>query len=147
VQQVQDVLRGAFQASCHHHRDQERATIVPRKVSQPTTGKRKAESSSSDGLTTPVARRPAPDPPGTSGEPTPQCNRQQAAMEGKPAFAAVVVGRTNPQQPSGQPKPIATGSDSSEPATSHEAANRRMSVDMSGPLSRMPAGTTGLLAS
>ena len=119
----------------------------PRKASQPTTGKRKAESSSSGGLTTRAAKRPAPDPPGTSGEPTPQCSRQQAAMEGKPAFAAVVVGRTNPQQPSGQPKPIATGSDSSEPATSHEAANRRMSVDMSGPLSRMPAGTTGLLAS
>jgi hypothetical protein len=33
----------------------------PRKGPQPTTGKRKAESSGSDGLTTPAARRTAPD--------------------------------------------------------------------------------------
>ena len=39
-----------------------------RKTSQPTTGKRKAESSSLDELTSPAARRPAPDLPGTSGE-------------------------------------------------------------------------------
>ena len=43
----------------------------PRKGSQPTTGKRKAEFSGSDGLTTPAARRPAPDPPVTYGEPAP----------------------------------------------------------------------------
>ena len=29
LQQGQDILRGAFQASCHHHQGQERATIVP----------------------------------------------------------------------------------------------------------------------
>ena len=114
----------------------------PRNASQPTMGKRKAEFSSSDGLNTPAARRPAPDTLGASGEPTPQCSWQQPAMEGKPTYAAVVAGRTNSQQPSGQPKPIATVSDSSEPAASPEAANRRMSVDMSGPLSSMPAGTT-----
>ena len=62
-------------------------------------------------------------------------------MAGKPAYAAVAAARTIPQQPSGQPKPIATGSDSSELAAS-EAANRRMSVDMSGPLSIITAGTT-----
>ena len=130
MQQGQDVLRGAFQASCHHHRGQERATIVPQERIAAHYGKKNAESSSSDVLTTPAARRSAPDPPGTSGEPTPQCCRHQAATEGKPAYAAVVAGRTNPQQPSGQPKPIATGSDSSEPVASPKAANRRMSLDM-----------------
>jgi hypothetical protein len=114
----------------------------PRKGLRPTAGKGRAESSGSDGLTTPAARRSAPDPLGTSGAPTPPCSQQQAATAGEPAYAAVVAGRTNPQQPSGQPKPIATGSDSSEPAASTEAANRRMSVDMSGPLGSMPAGTT-----
>jgi hypothetical protein len=114
----------------------------PGKGSGPTMGKRKAESSDSDGRTTPAARRPAPDQSGTSGDPAPQCRRHQAATEGKPAYAAVVAGRTNPQQPSGQPKPTATGSDSSEPVSSSEAANRRIYVDMSGPLSSMPAGTT-----
>ena len=47
----------------------------------------------------------------------------------------------------GQPKPIATGSDSTEPAASPEAANRRMSFeDMSRPLSSMPAGNTSAQA-
>jgi hypothetical protein len=116
--------------------------LSPRKGPQPATGKRKAESSGSDGLTTPAARRPAPDPPGTSGAPTPSCSRQQGDTAGKPAYAALVAGSANPHQPSGQPKPIATGSDSSKPAASFYAAQRRMSVDMSGPLSSMPAGTT-----
>jgi hypothetical protein len=65
-----------------------------RKGPQPTTGKRKAEPSGLDCLTTPAARRPAPDPPGTSGDPALQCSRHQAATEGKPAYAAVVAGRT-----------------------------------------------------
>ena len=104
----------------------------PRKGPQPITVKRKAESSGSDGLTTPTARRPAPDPLGTSGARTPSCSRQQADKASKPAYAAVVAGSTNPHQPSGQPKPIATGSDSSEPAAYSEAANRRRPVDMSG---------------
>ena len=120
-----------------------------RKTSQPVASKRKAEeSTSSDGLTTPAAKRPAPDPlgsetPGFSGEPTPECSRQQAVMEGKPAYAAVVAGHTNHQQPSGQPKPKANGLEPSKPAVSPEAATRRMSCeDMSGPLGSMPAGTT-----
>jgi hypothetical protein len=75
------------------------------------TGKRKAESSGSDGLTTPAARRPAPDTPGTSGAPTPSTSRQQGDTAGKPAYDAVVAGDTNLRQPSGQPKPIAIASD------------------------------------
>ena len=75
----------------------------PRKGPQPTTGKRKAEPSGSDGLTTPGARRPAPDPPATSGDPAFQCSRHQAATERKPAYAAVVAGRTNSRV--GSPSP------------------------------------------
>jgi hypothetical protein len=104
----------------------------PRKRPWPITGKMKTESSGSDGLTTPNARRAAPDPPGTSGARTPSCSRQQAHTASKPAYAAVVAGSTNPHQLSGQPKPIATGSDSSEPAAYSDAANRRMVVDMLG---------------
>jgi hypothetical protein len=116
----------------------------PRKTSQPITGKRKAEeSTSSDGLTTPAAKRPAPDPlvsetPGTSGEHKPERSRQQAAIEGKPEYAAVVAGHTNHQQPSRQPKPKANGLEPSKPAVSPDAATRRMSCeDMSGPLCSM----------
>ena len=116
----------------------------PRKTSQPVTGKRKAEeSASSDGLTTPAAKRPAPDPlvsetPGTSGEHKPERSRQQAAIEGKPEYAAVVAGHTNHQQPSGQPKPKVNGLEPSKPAVSPDAATRRMSCeDMSGPLCSM----------
>ena len=47
-----------------------------------------------------------------------------------------------PQQPSGPLKPTAKGSDPSEPTISHEMAQRRMSLDMSGPMSGMPDGTT-----
>ena len=47
-----------------------------------------------------------------------------------------------PQQPSGPLKPTAKGSDPSEPAISREMAQRRMSLDMSGPMSGMPVGTT-----
>jgi hypothetical protein len=108
----------------------------------PIAWKRKAEFSCSDGLTTPAARRPAPDAQGTSVAPTPSTRRQLDVTAGKPAYAAVLAGDSNPHQSSGQPKPIATGSDFSEPAASSEAATRRMSVDMSGPLGSMPAGAT-----
>jgi hypothetical protein len=108
----------------------------------PITGNRKAEPSRSDVLSTPAARGAAPDATGTSGAPTPSSSRQQEDTSGKPAYVAVVAGSTNPHQPSGQPKPITNVSVSSESATSSEAANRRMSVDMSGPLSSTPAGTT-----
>lgn len=47
-----------------------------------------------------------------------------------------------PRKPSEQFKPTAKGLDSSEPATSSEAVVRRMSTDMSGPLSGTPADTT-----
>jgi hypothetical protein len=108
----------------------------------PIAGKRKAEFSCSDGLSTPAARRPAPDAQGTSVATAPSTSRQLDVAAGKAAYAAVVAGDSNPRQSSGQPKPIATGSDSSEPAASSEAATRCMSVDMSKPLGSMPAGAT-----
>ena len=103
-------------------------------ASQPIADKRKAkELLSPDGLRIPVNRRPAPDPLvgsemlGTSSEPTAGSSRHLNASEGRPAYAVVVTGRSNPQEPSGQLKPKANGSDTSELAASSEAANRRMS--------------------
>jgi len=62
-------------------------------------------------------------------------------------YAAVLAGSITPLQPSGSLKPTAMDSDPSEPTVSPKAANRRMSNDMSGPLSNKPDGTTirGLL--
>jgi hypothetical protein len=67
----------------------------------------------------------------------------QQPMEGGPAYAAVVTGRSDPHQECGPSKTTATRSDIPEPAASPEADSRRISLeDMSGPLMGMPAGTT-----
>jgi len=57
-------------------------------------------------------------------------------------YAAALAGPVAPTQPSGSLKPTAMDSDMSEPAVSSETANRRMSSDMSVPLSGMPDGAT-----
>jgi hypothetical protein len=57
-------------------------------------------------------------------------------------YAAVLAGTVAPFQRSGSLKPTAMDSDPYESAVSHERINRRMSGDMSGPLSDMPYGTT-----
>ena len=57
-------------------------------------------------------------------------------------YAAVLDGPVAPFLPSGSLKPTAMDSDLSESAVSTETVNRRMSSDMSGPLSDMPDGTT-----
>ena len=57
-------------------------------------------------------------------------------------YAAVLAGSVAPLQPSGSFKPTAMDSDTSESAVSNETVNRRMSSDMSGPLSDKPDGTT-----
>jgi hypothetical protein len=79
----------SFVALSKHHSTITGARSVPpsspRKGLQPITGKRKSEFSGSDGLTTPADRRPAPDPPGTTGAPTPSSSRQQVDTAGKPA--------------------------------------------------------------
>jgi hypothetical protein len=66
------------------------ARIVPPPL--PITGKRRAEFSCLDGLSTPAARRPAPDTPNTSGAPTPAGSKETV---GKAAYAAVLAGDTN----------------------------------------------------
>jgi hypothetical protein len=56
-------------------------------------------------------------------------------------YAAVLAGDVTPQEPSGPLKPTAMDSDPSESAVSAETANRRVSSDMSEPLSSKPDGT------
>ena len=55
---------------------------------------------------------------------------------------AVATAIATPQPPSGPLKPTAKSSDPSELAISQEMAQRRMSPDMSGPLSGMPDANT-----
>ena len=62
--------------------------------------------------------------------------------EGGETYAAVLTGSVAPLQPSGSLKPTAMDSEQSESAVSSETVNRRMSSDMSGPLSEKPDGTT-----
>jgi len=57
-------------------------------------------------------------------------------------YAAVLAGPIAPFQASVSPKPTAMGSDPYEPPVSSQTANRRMSGEMSGPLSDKPYGTT-----
>jgi hypothetical protein len=57
-------------------------------------------------------------------------------------YTAVLAGPVATIHPSGSLKPTAMDSDMSEPAASCKTANRRMSSDMSGPLSYKPDGTT-----
>jgi hypothetical protein len=58
------------------------------------------------------------------------------------AYTAVVVASVATQKPSGPLKLTANDLDSSEPVVSSYTATRRMSSDMSGPLSGTPVGTT-----
>jgi len=53
-----------------------------------------------------------------------------------------LAGSVAPLQPSGPLKPTAMDSDPSESVVSTETVNRRMSSDISGPLSDKPDGTT-----
>jgi len=94
--------------------------------------------------TEPANRRPAPAAAFTSitGEQAALGSRQLGPPEGGVTYAAALAGPVAPSQPSGSLKPTAMDSDMSEPAVSSETANRRMSSDMSGPLSDMPDGAT-----
>jgi hypothetical protein len=96
-------------------------------------------------------RRPAPSEgsaplppsaPEVTGEQAASCGRQLGPPESCVTYAAVLAGTVAPFQPSGTIKSKAMDSDPSESAVSPETANRRMSSDMSGPLSDMPIGTT-----
>ena len=72
------------------------------------------------------------------------CLRQPVTRnpEGGVTYATALAGSVTPSRPSGFLKPTDMESDMSEPTVSSETANRRMSSDMSGPLSDTPDGAT-----
>ena len=114
-------------------------------------GKRKAnELANSGDSMEPAIKRPAPDAASVplpakssaTGEQGANGSLKLGPPEGGSTYAAVLAGFAAPNQPSGTLKPTAMDSDPSEPAVSTETAIRRMSQDMSGPLSGTPAGTT-----
>jgi hypothetical protein len=123
----------------------------PQRSSDQLAGKRKAnELASSGNSSVPANRRPAP---GAGSAPLPANSTvtgeqpavgswQLVSPEGGERYAAALAGSVAPFQPSGSLKPTAMGSELSEPAVSSDTANRRMSEDMSGPLSDKPDGTT-----
>jgi hypothetical protein len=120
-------------------------------ASQQLAGKRKAnELASSGGSMEPANRRPAPGAgslplpanPAVTGEQAASGSRQPGPSGVGATYAAVLSGSIAPSQPSGTLKPTAMDSDSSESGVSMETSERRMSQDMSGPLSGMPHGTT-----
>jgi hypothetical protein len=114
-------------------------------------GKRKSnELASSGDWSEPAIRRPAPSGGSAplpaifsvTGELAAVGSRQLGPPEGGVTYAAVLAGSVAPFQPIRSLKPSAMGSDLSEPAVSSKTANRRMSSDMSGPLSDKLDGTT-----
>ena len=69
--------------------------------------------------------------------------QQQLSPKSVAACGAVIGEPTPPKQPRRLIKPTVKGSDTtSKPATSAEAARMRTSLDVSGPLSGTPIGTT-----
>jgi hypothetical protein len=125
-----------------------RGTTASQRTSQ--TGKRKATELSSDS-SEPATRRPAtgaglsPQQPRTknaAGEQASSGGRQIVSHKGGKTYAAVAAAPIAPQLPSGPLMSLAKCSDPSELAVSSESAPRRMSDDMSGPLSGMPVGAT-----
>ena len=92
-------------------------------------------------------RRPAPGAgsvplPAITEEHAASCSRHLVSPEGGETYAAVLVGTVAPLQSSGPLKPRAMDSDSFQSAVSTKTVNRRMSSDMSRPLSDKPDGTT-----
>ena len=120
-------------------------------VSQQLAGKLKANEVASTGdCMGPANRRAAPGAgsfslPATSvvtGEQAASCSRQIGPSGVKASYAAVLCGSVTPSQPSGTFDPTTMDSDSSESGVSMEISERRMSQDLSGPLSSIPEGTT-----
>jgi hypothetical protein len=121
------------------------ATASQRSSSQ-LAGKRKANELANSGESfEPANRRPAPEGGSTplpacasavTGGQAAACSRQLGPPERGVTYAAVLGGPVAPFQVSGSLRPTAMGSDQSETAVSHETDNRRMSSDMSGPLSK-----------
>ena len=121
------------------------------RASQQLVGKRKGnELASSGDSTEPANRRPAtgagsmPLPAKTifTGEQAATSSRQLGSSGVVATSSAVLAANAATSQPSGTLKPTAMDSEPSESGVSMETSNRRMSNDMSGPLSGMPVGTT-----
>jgi hypothetical protein len=114
------------------------------KASSQLAGKRKANEllSSGDSME-PANKRPAPDTGSAllpalllvTGEQAAIGSQQLGTSEGGATYAAILAGDVTLQERSGPLKPTAMDSDPSESTVSTETANRRMSSDMSGPLS------------
>jgi len=77
-----------------------------------------------------------------TGEQAAAKSRQPGSSGVEATYTAVLAANAAPSQPSGTLKPTAMDSEPSESGVSMETSNRRMSNDMSGPLSGMPDGTT-----
>jgi hypothetical protein len=104
--------------------------------------KKKASQLGTDSSGEPATRRPAPDLASGSSSSAFTSTEGQVAQSSqepqRPEYAAVAAGRAALSL-SGPLKPTVMESDESDSAASSEAANRRMSQDMSGPLSGTPA--------
>jgi hypothetical protein len=102
-----------------------------------------------DDYTEPANRRRAP---GAGSSPLPvtetaTCEQpasgsQQSGSSGVRATYAAVLSPSDAEQRISTLKPTAMGSDLSESGLSMETSERRMSQDMSGPLSSTPVATT-----
>ena len=76
------------------------------------------------------------------GEQAAACTQQLVSPQEGVTYAAVLARSVTLLQTSGSLKPTVMDSDPSESVVSNETVNRRISSDMSGPLSGKPDGTT-----
>jgi len=121
------------------------------RTSQQLEGKRNAYEQASSGDCTELAnRRPAPGvgsmlllaTTAVTGEQAAASSRQTEPSGLGATYGAVLYPNAAPSQPIGTLKPTSMDSEPSETGVSVESSKRRMSNDMSGPLSRMRDGTT-----
>jgi len=121
------------------------------RASKKIASKRKAnELASSGDSTVPANRRPATGAGSVplsattivTGEQAAASSRQPGPSGVGATYATLLATNATPSQPSGTLKPTAMDSVPSESGVSMETSNRRMSNDMSEPLSGMPDGTT-----
>ena len=124
---------------------------APQRPQGQLTGKLKANELSSSGESfEPANRRPAPNDgyaPLSASASAVTCKQvatyspQLGTLEGAGTYADLLARPVAPSQPIGPLNPTAMGSDYSELAVSLDPVNRRMSNDMSEPLSGKPDGT------
>jgi hypothetical protein len=128
--------------------------VAPKASQHPPSqhvGKRKANKLANSGDSNePANRCPAPGAGSATmpafssvmGERAAFGSRQLGPPKGEVMYTAVLAGPVTTIHHSGSLNPTAIDSEVSKPAASCKTANRRMSSDMSGPLSYKPVGTT-----